>query len=75
MLDFKEIIKYIFVIGIAQAVFLFFILYKKKENSFANKFLAITMLVFAFDLFGRILILSGFIKTVPWLLGLTNSLP
>jgi AraC-like DNA-binding protein len=75
MLDYKEIITYIFVVGIAQAVFLFFILWKKKENRFANKFLAITMLVFALDLLGGVAYLSGFIEHIPWVLGLNNSFP
>ncbi|MBK7104935.1 MAG: helix-turn-helix transcriptional regulator [Ignavibacteriae bacterium] len=75
MLEFKNIITYIFAIGAAQAVFLFFILWKKKENNFANKFLAITMIVFAVDLSGGVLFLSGYIKYFPWFLGLNNSLP
>ncbi|MFZ1291181.1 MAG: helix-turn-helix domain-containing protein [Melioribacteraceae bacterium] len=75
MLEFKEIITYIFAIGVAQAFFLFFVLWKKKENSFANKFLAMTMLVFAVDLFGGVLFLSSYLKYFPWFLGLNNSLP
>lgn len=75
MLEFKEIITYIFAIGVAQAVFLFFILWRKKENSFANKFLSITMLVFAVDLLAGVAFLSGYIKNVPWILGINNSLP
>jgi AraC-like DNA-binding protein len=75
VLEFSEIITYIFAIGAAQAIFLFFILWKKKENGFANKFLAITMIVFAVDLISGVVFLTGFIKNVPWILGLNNSLP
>ena len=75
MLDYKEIIKYIFVIGVAQAIFLFFILWKKKENQFANKLLAITMLVFALDLSGGVFFLAGYIKYIPWFLGLNTAFP
>jgi len=75
MLEYKEIIAYIFAIGAAQAIFLFFILWKKKENKFANKLLAITMLVFATDLLAGVAFLSGYVKNIPWVLGLNNSLP
>ena len=75
MLEFREIITYIFAIGAAQAVFLFFILWKKKENIFANKLLAVTMIIFALDLSGGVLFLSGYIKYTPWVLGLNNSFP
>ncbi len=75
MLDYKEIIKYIFVIGVAQAIVLFFILWKKKENKLANKLLAITMLVFALDLSGGVFFLSGYLKYIPWFLGLNSAFP
>ena len=75
MLEFKEIITYIFAIGAAQAIFLFFILWKKKENKFANKFLAVAMLTFAIDLLAGVSFLSGYIKNMPWVLGLNNSFP
>jgi len=75
MLEFKEIITYIFAIGAAQAVFLFFILWRKKENSFANKFLAATMIIFALDLFAGVSYLSGFISKIPWILGYKSSFP
>jgi AraC-like DNA-binding protein len=75
MLDYKEIITYVFAIGAGQAVFLFFILWKKTENSFANKFFALTMIVFALDLLGGVIFLSGFIKYVPWILGLNSAFP
>ncbi|MDX1699167.1 MAG: helix-turn-helix domain-containing protein [Melioribacteraceae bacterium] len=75
MLEFKEIITVIFAIGAAQAVFLFFILWKKKENSFANKFLAVTMLIFAIDLLAGVSYLSGFVEKIPWIMGLNNSFP
>ncbi len=75
MLEFKEIITYIFAVGAAQAIFLFFILWKKKENSFANKFLAVAMLTFALDLLGGVSFLSGYIKHIPWITGINNSFP
>lgn len=75
MLESKEIITYIFAIGAAQAILLFFILLKKKENSFANKFLALTMLIFALDLMGGVSLLAGYIKSFPWILGFNNSFP
>ncbi len=75
MLEYREIITYVFAIGAAQAVFLFFILWKKKENSFANKLLAVTMLIFALDLSGGVLFLSGYLIYAPWFLGLNNSFP
>jgi len=75
MLEFKEIISLVFAIGVAQAIFLFFILLKKKENRFANKFLAFTMLIFALDLLGGVLFLSGYIKYTPWFLGLNSAFP
>ncbi|MCB0730801.1 MAG: AraC family transcriptional regulator [Ignavibacteriae bacterium] len=75
MLEYKSIIALIFAIGAAQAIFLFFILLKKKENSFANKFLAVTMLVFAIDLIAGIIFLAGFINNIPWILGINSTLP
>jgi AraC-like DNA-binding protein len=75
LLEYKEIITYIFAIGIAQAFVLFFILLKKKENRFANKFLAITMLIFAIDLLAGVSFLTGYVKNIPWVVGLNNSFP
>jgi AraC-like DNA-binding protein len=75
LLEFKEIITYIFAVGSAQAVFLFFILWKKEENQFANKFLAFCMLAFAFDLLAGVAFLTGYIERIPWVLGLNNSFP
>ena len=75
VLEFKEIITIIFAIGAAQAVFLFFILWKKKENSFSNKFLAVTMLIFAIDLLAGVSYLTGFVRQIPWIMGLNNSFP
>jgi len=75
MIRFSEIINYIFVIGIAQGLFLSTILWRKKENVFANKFLALTILVFSFDLFTEVIALKGFINEIPWLYGLSNSIP
>jgi hypothetical protein len=75
MLEYKNIIAYIFAIGAAQAIFLFFILWKKKENSFANKFLAVTMIAFAVDLLAGVAFLSDYIINIPWILGINNSIP
>lgn len=75
MLEYSKIIAYIFAVGAAQAVFLFFILWKKKENRFANKFLAVTMLVFTLDLLGGVAFLTGYIVNIPWILALNNSFP
>ena len=75
MLDYKEIITYIFAIGAAQAIFLFFILWRKQENKFANKFLAVTMLIFAIDLLAGVSYLTGFVKQIAWIMALNNSFP
>ena len=75
MLKYSEIITYIFVIGAAQAVVLFFILWRKKENQFANKFLAATMVVFALDLLGGVAYLSGYIREISWFMGFNSSFP
>lgn len=75
MLEFKEIITYIFSIGAAQGVLLFFVLIRKTENHLANKFLALVMLIFALDLFGGVLFLSGNIHHMPWFMALNNSFP
>jgi hypothetical protein len=75
MLEFKQIITYIFIIGAAQGVLLSYFLFNKKENRTANKLLALSMLIFAADLIFGVFYLTGFVYEVPQVMGLTNSFP
>ena len=75
MLQFREIIAYIFIIGAAQGIQLAIWLFRKKEKRIANHILAITMLIFVTDLIGGVLFITDNILAIPQLMALNNSLP
>ena len=75
MLQFREIISYILIIGAAQGVLLTIFLFKKKENRAANRLLAILMIVFVVDLLLALAFTTDYIRKIPWAMALNNSFP
>jgi AraC-like DNA-binding protein len=73
--EYRDIAAYIFLIGAAQGILLSFFLFRKKENSSANKFLAALMLIFAFDLVYGVYYLTGAYLKYPEYIGASQTLP
>ena len=75
MLEYSNIISYIFIIGAAQGLLLGVFLFKKDENRVANRLLAVLMVIFALDLLNGVAFLTGAINNFPWTIGLSNTFP
>lgn len=75
MLEYSNIISYVFIIGAAQGFLLSVFLLKKKENQTANRLLGILMIIFAVDLLNGAAFLTGLIKYFPWAMGFSNTFP
>lgn len=75
MLEYSNIISYIFIIGAAQGLLLGLFLFRKDENRVANRLLAVLMVTFAVDLLSGVAYLTGAVNYYPWTMGLSNTIP